>query len=83
MTGLHMKVFKFDGKDWVAQLHHGPQKQTGTVEVRAGWEVVQFDTQPPGNIQRISYRPAGWLSNATIAELIEALREGQTVRANW
>ena len=78
-----MKIFKFDGKSWVAQLHDRPEKKNSPVEIRAGWEVVQFDTQPPGNIQRISYRPAGWLSNATIAELIEALREGETVRANW
>jgi uncharacterized membrane protein len=78
-----MKIFSFDGKDWVAQLHHGPTKDNGAIGRRAGWEVVQFDTRPPGTSQRISYRPPGWLSNATIAELIEALREGETIRANW
>jgi hypothetical protein len=78
-----MKLFKFDGKNWVAQLHDGLEKKAGLTHGRAGWEVIQFDTQPPGSVQRISYRPAGWLSKATIAELIDALREGETVRANW
>jgi hypothetical protein len=77
-----MKIFTHDGKDWVAQLHDGSEKKI-TVEVRAGWEVVQFNTHSPGNTQRISYRPAGWLSQASIAELIQALRDGNAVRANW
>ncbi len=77
-----MRIFKADGKDWVALLHDRPLN-IRTVEVRSGWEVVQFDTQPPGTIQRIAYRPAGWLSKASIQDLIEAMREGQTVRASW
>jgi hypothetical protein len=77
-----MKTFKVDGKDWIAHIHDGPE-QSAKVEVRAGWEVVQFDTHPPGSVQRITYRPAGWLSQATIRDLIEALKEGETVRANW
>ena len=78
-----MKVFKFGGKDWVARLHDGPEPANPPLQGRAGWEVIQFDTQPPGYVQRISYRPAGWLSQASITELIEALREGESVRANW
>ena len=77
-----MKIFKLDGKNWVAQLHDLPDEKAAA-ESRAGWEVIQFDTQPPGTVQRISYRPAGWLAQASIAELIDALREGETVRATW
>ena len=77
-----MRIFKVDGKEWVAQLHDLPQEKAAA-QSRAGWEVIQFDTQPSGTIQRISYRPAGWLAQATINDLIEALREGETVRANY
>ena len=77
-----MRKFNADGKEWVAQIHDGLD-ESATVEVRVGWEVVQFDTQPPGNVQRITYRPSGWLNNASIAELIDALREGDSVRAAW
>ena len=77
-----MKIFKLDGKSWVAQLHDLPDDKAA-VESRAGWEVIQFDTQPPSSIQRISYRPAGWLARASIAELIEALQEGESVRARY
>jgi hypothetical protein len=76
-----MKMFKADGKEWVAHIHEAPER-SAKVE-RAGWEVVQFDTHPPGTVQRITYRPAGWLSQATIRDLIEALKEGESVRANW
>lgn len=48
-----------------------------------GWEVVQFDPEEIGTVQRITYRPAGWLSDATIQDLIAALREGEAVRASW
>jgi hypothetical protein len=77
-----MKKFKIDGKEWIAQLHDLPAAKTAE-EPRAGWEVVQFDTQPSSNTQRISYRPVGWLAQASIAELVDALREGATVRARW
>lgn len=77
-----MRIFKADGKDWIAQLHDGAE-QSGGVEIGVGWEVIQFDTKPPGTMQRITYRPAGWLKSASIAELIDALREGETVRAAW
>lgn len=75
-----MRVFSVDGKKWIAQLHDARQA-SGKMQV--GWEVVQFDTQPAGTIQRIVYRPAGWLQNASIKELIDAMREGETVRAAW
>ncbi|HET9438680.1 MAG TPA: hypothetical protein VFO52_00830 [Longimicrobiales bacterium] len=78
-----MRLFHADGKEWIAQIHDSATHQKTNVTVRAGWEVVQFDTQPPGNIQRVTFRPPGWLKNASIAELIEALREGESVRATW
>lgn len=77
-----MRIFKLDGKDWIAQLHDLPDEKAA-VQSRAGWEVIQFDTQPSSTIQRISYRPAGWLAQASIDDLIAALREGETVRASW
>jgi hypothetical protein len=73
-----MRTFKLDGKSWVAQIHDGTEKPD-----TIGWEVVQFDTEPGSAVQRISYRPAGWLNNASIQELIDALREGESVRASW
>jgi hypothetical protein len=77
-----MRIFKIDGKEWIAQLHDLPTAKPAE-EPRAGWEVVQFDTQPSSNTQRISYRPVGWLAQASLADLIAALREGETVRARW
>ena len=77
-----MRLFKLDGKDWVAQLHDLPDEKAAP-EPRPGWEVIQFDTRPSGTTQRISYRPVGWLAQATIEELIDALREGESVRATF
>jgi hypothetical protein len=77
-----MRIFKVDGKDWIAQLHVG-RPTSSNVAVRAGWDVIQFDTKPSGSTQRIAYRPIGWLQNASIKDLIDAMREGETVRAAW
>jgi hypothetical protein len=76
-----MRIFKIEEKTWTAKLHDDATKIPA--DERTGWEIIQFDTEPPGQIQRIAYRPAGWLHNATLDELIAALREGDTVRANW
>lgn len=70
-----------DGKTWIARLHDGIAKSE--VGTRTGWEVIQFDPEQAGTVQRITYRPAGWLNNATIQDLIAALREGDSVRASW
>ena len=77
-----MRVFKFNGKEWIAQIHDGLEQDDGA-ETRVGWEVVQFDTKAGGSVQRIAYRPAGWLQKASIDELVDALHEGDTVRAAW
>ena len=71
-----------DGKSWVARIHDGVEIRR-PLDERAGWEVVQFDPNPPGEVQRITYRPAGWLANASIQDLIQALQEGETVRTTW
>ena len=78
-----MRVFSSDdGKTWVAKLHDG-MAASASAESRTGWEVIQFDSQPAGTYQRITYRPSGWLNNATVQDLIAALREGESVRAKW
>lgn len=78
-----MRIFKTqDGSSWVAKLHDGLEEKAD-VHSRVGWEVIQFETDSPGSVQRITYRPSGWLSNATIQDLIAALQEGETVRAVW
>jgi hypothetical protein len=78
-----MRSFKSeDGKTWIARIHDGAE-ETAAPEERTGWEVVQFDSEVPGNFQKITYRPSGWLSNASIHELIEALKEGEAVRTSW
>lgn len=75
-----MRVFtSVDGKSWVAKIQDGLEDAPAE---RTGWEVIQFDPEE-GSYQRITYRPSGWLSNATIQDLIAALQEGETVRANW
>ena len=71
-----------DGRVWIATIHDGVEVRR-PVDERTGWEVVQFSATSPGVVQRITYRPAGWLSVASIQELIAALQEGDTVRTNW
>lgn len=78
-----MRIFKSeDGKTWVAKIHDGLDKDAAG-DTRTGWEVIQFDTEPPGTYQRITYRPSGWLGDATVQDLIKALQEGESVRAKW
>jgi hypothetical protein len=71
-----------DGKTWVARIHDGMNEQAG-VDSRTGWEVIQFDSEAGGSFQKISYRPSGWLNDASIQELIDALKEGEAVRTSW
>lgn len=71
-----------DGQSWTAKLHDGLEP-TALFDSRTGWEIVQFDPTTPGASQRITYRPSGWLANASIQDLIDALREGESVRASW
>lgn len=34
-------------------------------------------------MQRIIYRPSGWLQSAAVQELIAALQEAEAVRTRW
>jgi hypothetical protein len=78
-----MRIFTSeDGKTWVAKIHDGLDKSADGGS-RTGWEVIQFDTEPSGSYQRISYRPSGWLHDATVQDLIAALQEAESVRASW
>jgi hypothetical protein len=77
-----MRVFKIaDGTSWVAHLHDGDEAKP-TAE-RVGWEAILFISDPATVAQRLVYRPVGWLSQATTAELAAALEEGEVVRARW
>lgn len=75
-----MRQFKAeDGQTWDVKIHDGVEIRR-PVDERTGWEVIEFDA---GTVQRITYRPAGWLANASIQELIAALQEGESVRSHW
>jgi hypothetical protein len=77
-----MRIFRIaDGTSWVARLHDGAGGNG--VEPRSGWEAVVFDASVHELAQRLVYRPAGWLENATPAELADALEEGLAVRLRW
>jgi hypothetical protein len=71
-----------DGTSWVARIHDGVEVRR-PLDERTGWEVVQFDPAHAGAVQRITYRPAGWLASASIQDLVRALQEGDTVRTTW
>jgi hypothetical protein len=79
-----MRVFKVaDGTSWVAEVHDGVDVDAGAAADRAGWEVILFSADPAAVVQRLVYRPAGWLAQATLDELVAALEEGAAVRARW
>jgi hypothetical protein len=71
-----------DGITWTARLHDGVANAAADQQ-RVGWEIIEFDPETPGTTQRIAYRPPGWLLNASLRELIDALREADVVRASW
>jgi hypothetical protein len=78
-----MRTFSVeDGTTWTARLHDGIAKAAAN-QSRVGWEIIEFDPEPPRTMQRIAYRPPGWLFNASLRELIDALREADAVRLNW
>lgn len=69
-----------EGTTWVARPDHGGSE--AAPEERIGWEAVIFETDPPG-VQRVVFRPAGWLNLATLNDLVAALREADAVRTRW
>jgi hypothetical protein len=78
-----MRVFKVsDGSSWVARVSEGdiaPEAGPATF----GWDAIVFETDRMTAVQRLVYRPSGWLGGATVAELAAALEEGQPVRTRW
>lgn len=64
----------------MVRLDHGAAGSA--TEQRVGWEAVVFETDPP-EVQRVVYRPAGWLGAASPDELETALHEAEAVRTRW
>jgi hypothetical protein len=76
-----MRVFKVaDGTSWVAKLQDPSDAPEAS---HNGWEAVLFELTPAASAQRLVYRPAGWLQEATLSDLVEALEEGVAVRVRW
>jgi hypothetical protein len=77
-----MRYFKtHDGKLWCIRLEDG-LADASAFPGRVGWEALLFDTVPSA-LQKVVYRPAGWLPMATPDELARALAEAEVVRARW
>lgn len=78
-----MRYFKSqDERIWTIRLDEELASVSGFPR-RVGWEAVLFETQSPGNSQRIAFRPMGWLNQATAEELARALNEAEAVRTHW
>jgi hypothetical protein len=76
--GVDMREFRGDdGRTWRARL-----EETRTAAGSA-WEIVLFEVDSGQEIQRIVYRPAGWLHSAPVRDLITALGEAEMVRTRW
>lgn len=65
-----------DGQSWRARLDAGPNAD-------GAWEIVLFEPDTEAEVQRIIYRPSGWLQSAGVQELIAALQEAEAVRTRW
>ncbi|HSL70129.1 MAG TPA: hypothetical protein VK864_07785 [Longimicrobiales bacterium] len=72
-----------DGRDWRVQLDTGHVGAPANGNGRIGWEAVLFDPISTGVTQRIAFRPAGWLLDASVEDLVQALGEAAAVRARW
>ena len=76
-----MRVFKVsDGTSWVARLHEAEAQSESRP---SGWDAILFEQDVVATAQRLVYRPRGWLTTATPAELAAALEEGVLIRARW
>ena len=76
-----MRVFKLsDGSSWIAKIH---EASDGMASPAAGWDTILFQQDPDAFGQRLVYRPRGWLTSATSAELAAALEEGVAIRVRW
>lgn len=76
-----MRVFTSDdGRSWTAVP---VQLKEISEPVGFGWQAVLFRAVAPGSAERITYRPVGWLADATPEALRDALLEADGVRARW
>lgn len=77
-----MRYFKTkDGKLWSIRLDDG-LVDVSAIGRRVGWEALLCETVPSGS-QKVVYRPAGWLPEATPEDLARALGEAESVRSRW
>ncbi len=76
-----MRVFTSDdGRSWTA-VPIEVKEIPGPVAF--GWQAVVFRTVGTASMERIIYRPVGWLPDATPEDLRVALQEADGVRARW
>jgi hypothetical protein len=76
-----MRVFKLsDGTSWIAKIH---EANDGMAQPATGWDTILFHQDHDLFGQRLVYRPRGWLSSASSAELAAALDEGVAIRVRW
>ena len=68
-----------DGAIWSVRLDEG-QTRALHRPAKAGWEALLFET---AGTQKVAFRPVGWLTQASLADLNQALREAETVRTRW
>lgn len=71
-----------DGRRWSVRLYDGPQDD----RIRGagvGWEAVLFESEGEGTVQRLAFRPVGWLAAAGPEELRSALEQSEAVRTRW
>lgn len=71
-----------DGKTWSLRLDNALARTSGFSE-RVGWEAILFETVPPSDVQKIVFRPAGWLDLASAADMAAALQDAVAVRTRW
>ena len=71
-----------DGRTWTLRLDNALAQTSGFSE-RVGWEAVLFETVPPSDVQKIVFRPAGWLDVATAGDMATALNDAVAVRTRW
>jgi hypothetical protein len=76
-----MRVFKVaDGTSWTARVE---DDQPSPAAQRVGWQAVVFQDSVHAAVQRLVYRPPGWLREATPVDLAAALEESVAVRLRW
>lgn len=70
-----------DDKVWSVRVYDGSFGKVGQGVV--GWEALLFECQSEDSVERLAFRPVGWLEGASVVELERALHEAGLVRASW